>query len=83
METVIYQNTKQTISLFNNLNIEEKYEFFRQIEEEIEEYYMKYIILSEEKKKELDKRSYDIDSGKVKTISWNLVQEEIKEKYGF
>jgi len=38
----LHKNTEQTILLFRNLDKEQKYNFFKQIEKEIDSYYYEY-----------------------------------------
>ncbi len=77
----LHKNTQETILLFRNLDKQGKYNFFKQIEQEVDFFYQDYY-LTDEKKEELDRRTEELDSKKTNAISWKTVQNEIKQKYG-
>lgn len=77
----LHINTQQTIQHFRNLNKEQKHNFFKEIEKEIEFFYLESF-LTDNKKQELDRRTEEIESGKVQMIPWENVKAELQENYG-
>ena len=59
----LHKHTQETILLFRNLDKQEKYNFFKQIEEDVDYFYQESY-LTDEKKIELDRRTEELDSKK-------------------